>query len=138
MAKPDIELRSHEHIIHKGSMSYVRNKMHIQGGSAYLTNQRFIRFQQNTKLQVLIGLFAFLLKEKPDFEIELSEIQSIQRGNQGINKNVIRLKTTDGTEYKLICKKFDSWMAAFQTAYEGFPSFKLFMVGQEQWAVQAG
>ncbi len=136
MAKPDLELRTGEQIIHNGLMSYVRSKIHIQGGSAYLTTQRFMRFQQNTKVQVLIGVFAFLLKEKPDFEIELSEIQSIRRGKQGINKNVILLKTTDGTEYKLICKKFDEWMAAFQTVYEGFPHHKMFMIAQEQWAVQ--
>ncbi len=64
------------------------------------------------------------------------KIVTARCGKQGINKNVILLKTTDGTEYKLICKKFDEWIAAFQTAYEGFPHHKMFMIAQEQWAVQ--
>ena len=48
MARPELELRPDETVIHDGSMSRVVSKMHIQGGSAYLTNQRFMRFKQST------------------------------------------------------------------------------------------
>ena len=80
MARPTLELRSGEVVIHDGSMSRVYSKLNVEMGSAYLTDQRFMRFKQSTGLQLLIGLFAFLMKDKPDFEVELGHIKSFARG----------------------------------------------------------
>jgi len=136
MAKPDLELRPDETVIHDGPMSNVISKMHIQGGSAYLTEQRFMRFKQSTGMMLLIGVIAFLFKDKPDFEVELGDIKSIARGKQGINKNVIMMTLTDGTEYKLICAKFDKWMQAFAEAYVANGRFSFNSLGVDQWAIQ--
>jgi len=136
MAKPELELRPNETVLHDGPMSRVLGKMGGNGGSAYLSNQRFMRFKQNNGLQILIGLLAFLLKEKPDFEVELGDIKSIARGKQGINKNVIIMTLTDGTEYKLICSKFDKWMQAFEEAYQANGRYSFNMLGTDQWAIQ--
>ena len=136
MAKPELELRPDESIVHDGPMSRILGKMNIQGGSAYLSNQRFMRFKQSTGLQMLIGLFAFLFKEKPDFEVELGDIKTIARGKQGFNKNVIMMTLTDGTEYKLICTKFDQWIEAFENAYKANGRFSFNTLGADQWAVQ--
>ena len=137
MARPDIELRPGEIIIHDGAMNRVVNKMNIQGGSAYLTNQRFMRFKQSTGMQLLIGLFALLFKDKPDFEVELGNIQSITRGKQGLNKNVIMMTLNDGVEYKLVCNKFDQWMQGFADAYDSNGRFSFNDLGSEQWAIQS-
>lgn len=136
MARPTLELRSAESVFHDGSMSRVYGKLSVEIGSAYLTNQRFMRFEQSSGLQVLIGLFAFLVKDKPDFEVALSEIKSLARGKQGINKNVIMMTLHDGTEYKLICTKFDDWMRAFEEAYRANGRYSLNSLGADHWATQ--
>ena len=136
MAKPDLELRPNEAVIHDGPMSNVISKMNVQGGSAYLTEQRFMRFKQNTGMMLLIGVIAFLFKDKPDFEVELGDIKSIARGKQGINKNVIIMTLIDGTEYKLICSKFDKWMQAFADAYAANGRYSFNELGVDQWAIQ--
>jgi len=136
MAKPNLELRPDETVIHDGPMSKVISKMSVQGGSAYLSEQRFMRFKQNTGMMLLIGAISFLFKDKPDFEVELGDIKSIARGKQGLNKNVIMMTLTDGTEYKLICSKFDKWMHAFAEAYAANGRFTFNELGSEQWAIQ--
>ena len=136
MARPTLELRAGEVVIHDGSMSRVYSKLNVEMGSAYLTDQRFMRFKQSTGLQLLIGLFAFLMKDKPDFEVELGHIKSFARGKQGINKNVIIMTLDDGTEYKLICTKFDGWMQAFEEAYRANGRYSLTALGGDQWATQ--
>ena len=136
MAKPEIELRPGEQLLKDGPMNRVRSKMHIQGGSAFLTNHRFMRFQQSSSMQFLIGLLAFLFKDKPDFEVTLDQIRTIERTKQGLNKNALILRTADGEEYKLICTKFDEWMQAFQSAYDHMPTYNLFEIEKEKWAVQ--
>jgi hypothetical protein len=136
MARPKLELRSGEVVFHDGSMSRVYGKLSVEIGSAYLSNQRFMRFKQSSGLQVLIGLFAFLVKDKPDFEVELGDIKSLARGKQGINKNVIMMTLNDGTEYKLICTKFDDWMRAFEEAYQSNGRYTFNSLGIDQWAIQ--
>lgn len=136
MARPKLELRSGEVVFHDGSMSRVYGKLSVEIGSAYLSDQRFMRFKQSSGLQVLIGLFAFLVKDKPDFEVELGDIKSLARGKQGINKNVIMMTLNDGTEYKLICTKFDDWMRAFEEAYQSNGRYTFNSLGIDQWAIQ--
>jgi hypothetical protein len=136
MARPKLELRSGEVVFHDGSMSRVYGKLSVEIGSAYLSNQRFMRFKQSSGLQVLIGLFAFLVKDKPDFEVELGDIKSLARGKQGINKNVIMMTLNDGTEYKLICNKFDDWMKAFEEVYQANGRYTFNSLGIDQWAIQ--
>lgn len=136
MAKPEIIFNPGENLIHEGSMSRILSRMNIQGGSAYLTNERFLRFKQSTGLQILIGLLAFLFKDKPDFEVALGEIKGLARGKQGLNKNVILMTLNDGSEYKLICTKFDQWMERFGEAYLANGRFTLTALSEEQWAVQ--
>jgi hypothetical protein len=136
MARPKLELRSGEVVFHDGSMSRVHGKLSVEIGSAYLSNQRFMRFKQSSGLQVLIGLFAFLVKDKPDFEVELGDIKSLARGKQGINKNVIMMTLNDGTEYKLICTKFDDWMRAFEEVYQSNGRYTFNSLGIDQWAIQ--
>ena len=136
MAKPELTLNPGENVIHDGSMTRVISNMNIQGGSAFLTNERFIRYKHSTSLQILIGLFAFLFKDKPDFEVSLSEIRTLSRGKQGFNKNVILMTTGDGAEYKLICNKFDQWMQGFADAYTANGRFTLSSLGEDNWVVQ--
>ncbi|GJM40166.1 MAG: hypothetical protein DHS20C20_04480 [Ardenticatenaceae bacterium] len=136
MARPEFEMRSEEFLVHDGPMSRALGKMNVQGGSAYLSNQRFMRFKQSIGLQLLIGLFAFLFKDKPDFEVELGDIKAIARGKQGFNKSVILMALHDGTEYKLICTKFDEWMRAFEEAYGANGRYTFHSLGTDQWAIQ--
>ena len=42
----------------------------------------------------------------------------------------------DGTEYKLICSKFDQWMQSFADAYAANGRFSFNNLGAEQWAIQ--
>ena len=88
-------------------------------------------------LKALIGLLAKLFKQKFDFEIQLSDIQTIKPEQSGLyKKNAFYLIKNDGTELRLVSFKRDDLMAAFQKAYDQNTQLSLAELGHQEWHVQ--
>ena len=137
MAKTDFELHDGETLIFEGKLNHIKGTLNITEGTGFLTDKRLVRYEANMTLKALIGLLALLFKQKFDFEIPLSDIQSIKRKQKGLNKkHAFYLTKTDGTEMQLVSFKLNDLIAGFQQAFDQNPGLTFSQLGQEEWVVR--
>ncbi|MFS0781912.1 hypothetical protein [Bacillus sp. 1P06AnD] len=103
-----------EKILMEGLCNRVKNPFYVQNGHGMLTNERFIYSKHSLAKTVAIGLFVNLTKGSYEFEIPISEIDSVTRGRQGLSNSVIVINTKKGESYKFAVTKYMEWEIAFK------------------------
>ena len=104
-----------EKIIMQGVCNRVKSAMNVQNGKAMLTNQRFIYLKHNVVATLAIGALVNLASGTYEFDIPLSDIESIEDGRQGVSKTII-INTKSGERYNFYFHKREEWKIAIQNA----------------------
>jgi len=115
MAK--FQLQQDENLIKEETVSYIKNKLHVQFGRMYLTTKRLVFVKNMNPFFGLIGMLFKSLRGGVLFDIPLSDISSYENVKYGLNKKVLGLKLTDGRELKFaLSSKYEEWEQAFKSA----------------------
>lgn len=117
--KSESNLNQPEKVLMQGLCNRVKSKIHVQNGKAMLTNHRFIYLKHSFAKILAIGVFVNLTSGNIDFDIPLSDIESIEDGRQGISKT-IKINTKSGEKYNFYFTKREEWKIAIQSAAQTF------------------
>lgn len=106
---------SEEKIIMKGLCSHMKSALNSENGKAMLTNKRFVFFKHSFAEKMLAGVFTDLTAGKIDFEIPISNIESMEDGRMGIYTNTV-ITTKSGEKFSFKFTKAEEWKIAIQNA----------------------
>lgn len=116
----------------------IRGKLKVDLGRMELTGSAIVFYQRN-RLWYLFGLLGALIAARTNgkraLTIELATIGEVARGKYGLNKKVLDVKLTDGSEHRLMLDKYDDFVAQLrdQLARRG----RVEAAGAERWTVRA-
>jgi hypothetical protein len=113
--KSESTLNQPEKVIMQGLCNRVKSKLYVQNGKAMLTNHRFIYLKHSFAKILAIGFFVNLTSGDIDFDIPLTEIQSLEDGRQGVSKTII-INTKSGERYNFYFTRREEWKIAIQSA----------------------
>jgi hypothetical protein len=108
-----------EKIIMEGLCNRVKSTFNVQNGRGILTNQRFIYSRHKLSKIIAIGALVNLTQGDYEFEIPISDINSVTRGKQGFSSNVLVIETKSGVSYKFAVTKYIEWEIAFNNVLAG-------------------
>lgn len=110
------ELKENERLFIEGYVAYLKSKINVVQGDAYLTSERFVYCRKSPILfYLLLGpLFGHFVKGKDlVFEIPLCELKSIHEEK---GKKII-LTTNSGNEYAIAFgTRKEKWIKAIKDA----------------------
>lgn len=90
----------------------------VENGHGMLTNQRFIYSKHSLAKIAAMGILVNLTQGSFDFDIQLSDISSVQEKKRMLSK-VLLITTTSGEEYTLYFTKLMEWKIAFANQLPG-------------------
>lgn len=127
-------LKENERLFMEGYVSYLKSKINVIQGDAYLTSDRFIYCKKSTLLFFfLLGpLFGHLVKAKDVvFEIPLSDVKSIHEEKHGLAKKIV-ITSTFGSGYAIqFGTRKEKWINAIKEAVTAStPDCKVSEVGE--------
>lgn len=102
-----------EIILMQGLCNRVKSPLVVQNGNAILTNKRFVYLKHSLAKTLVIGAFVNLTKGSYDFDIQNSDIASIEDGRQGISKTII-INTKSGEKYNFYVTNREEWKIKLQ------------------------
>lgn len=93
-------------------VGYLKSKANLLQGTLKLTDDRLILEAHKTGVGGM-GLLGSILKRKVEkenygFDVALNEIEGVNQGKQGLQKNILEVKTKEG-EYRIVVKSYDEW-----------------------------
>lgn len=106
-----------EIIIMQGLCNRVKSPLLVQNGNAMLTNKRFIYLKHSLAKIFVIGAAVNLTKGSYDFDIPISNIESIEDGRQGISKTII-INTKNGEKYNFYVTNREEWKIKLQNVID--------------------
>ena len=111
---------SNESVFYEGRIVYLKALLITQQGTGYLTSKRFVFCKYKYRLLYygsIIGsiIMNFNKASSIEFEVELTDIKSIQTTKHGFSKKYI-LKTKNSEEFPLMFFKNPEWLEAFKIA----------------------
>lgn len=127
MAK--FQLQAGEHLLRKGSVSYLKARCAPQSwpapamcssffkpisGTGYLTDRRLVH-TSNVLAQAIGGIAEALMGSKVDVDLPLETIDEIWTERHGRKKSVLTAATCDGQEYRFVTRS-DEWLPALNEA----------------------
>jgi hypothetical protein len=101
-----------EQVIIESGGSYFKGKMRPIPGRLELTPTRIIYYKRSFWAQSFGFLGALLASKvgKRDTDIEFSGISTIARGKYALNKKILDIAMTDGTNHRIAVDKFDEFV----------------------------
>jgi hypothetical protein len=134
MAK--MKLEPGEQVLKEGSVGYLKSRIRMLQGRAYLTDQRFVH-TNNARGVAVGGLFGALMKPQVDLDLQLGAITRMTRDEHGRNKEVLKIGTGQGEEHRLILS-LDEWLPAFSDALAEHHGTKLLETEPGVWTATRG
>lgn len=118
MTKEELQ---NEGIIKEEKILYLKSALNGQQGNLTLTPKRIVLDAHKSAVHTgaggLIGVAILEIfrkkieKSKDIFNLEPSQIESVEQGKHGINKNVLLIKDKQNNTYKIIVKNYPEWEA---------------------------
>lgn len=109
-----------EKVLMEGLCNRIKSKIFVENGHGMLTNQRFIYSKHSFAKLAVMGVLANLTKGNYEFDIPISEINSVTRGKHGLSNSIIVIITKNKEEYKFAVTKYIDWEIAFKNALNGY------------------
>jgi hypothetical protein len=137
-AMSDQAMTTTEPVLFESNGGRFQGKLRMFMGRFELTASRIVFYQRSIWWQ-MFGLIGALLGRrsagKRVLDIELATIASLARGKFGLNKKILDITRTDGSEVRIAIDKYDAFTARLRE--ELGKRGRLVEAGDERWQVGA-
>lgn len=109
-----------EYEIHKGGATQIKGVLNVSQGRLELTNKKLMFYGrgniQTGCLYGLIGIFAFLIPVKLQYEIDLKDIVEVREGDKRGFARTMVISTARNTYRYTVDYNIDYWLQVVQNA----------------------
>lgn len=98
-------------VVKQEYVGYIKSRFQLWNGMLYLTSDRLImEASPVAESETALALFN-RSKEKKEikFDIARGDIQKIEKGRHGLNRNVLEITDLTGQVWKFIVKNYEEW-----------------------------
>ncbi len=132
------ELQPGENLLKKGRITVFQGSAKIKfliDGPFQLTNQRLVYYNVGNwaGLYTTLGWFLKLLLRGKRVDVPLLG-STVSRGQYGLNKDLVALRTADGQE--ILIYGFKTWIKNLSELLNGQNGVQMIATGTETWAIQ--
>lgn len=99
------QLDPSEGIIKEEGVLYLKSTLNAQRGRLYVTTQRIVFIKAMNNIQRLMGISPVVCN------VPRTTLTGVSQSKQGLNKNVLCMALSDGSEYRFLVNDYSSWAA---------------------------